>query len=98
MLYMLSRQNQPHACLQFQSVCNEAVECWWEDQHPEWTIFSMGGQHFETLGQIIAFGRDGARSGVDNPVVSLPAVGAGTLCFEQDMSTAHTIIASCSQQ
>ena len=59
-----------HACLQFQSVCDQAVECWWEDQHPEWTIFSLGGQHFETLGQIIAFGRDGARSGMDNPVVS----------------------------
>lgn len=63
-----------HACLQFQSVCDQAVECWWEDDHPGWAIFSLGGQHFETLGQIIAFGRDGGRSGMDNPVVRLPAV------------------------
>ena len=68
-----AERTKAHACLQFQSVCDEAVECWWEDQHPEWMIFSMGGQHFETLGQIIAFGRDGARSGMDNPVVSFSA-------------------------
>lgn len=34
-------------------MCEAAVQCWWEDSHPGWMIFTLGNQHFETLDQII---------------------------------------------
>lgn len=30
-----------------------AFECWWQDQHPGWMIFTLGNNHFESLDQII---------------------------------------------
>ena len=40
-------------CVQVARVCEAAVQCWWEDSHPGWMIFTLGNQHFETLDQII---------------------------------------------
>jgi len=34
-------------------VCEAAVQCWWEDTHPGWMIFTLGNQHFQSLDEII---------------------------------------------
>lgn len=40
-------------CAQVARVCEAAVQCWWEESHPGWMIFTLGNQHFESLDQII---------------------------------------------
>ncbi len=34
-------------------MCEAAVQCWWEDTHPGWMIFTLGNQHFQSLDEII---------------------------------------------
>ena len=57
-------------------VCDAAVQCWWEDSHPGWMIFTLGNQHFETLDQIIQVrGRRlaGFQAGIRVPCTLAPA-------------------------
>ncbi len=39
--------------LQVAEIAEAAFECWWQDQHPGWMIFTLGNNHFESLDQII---------------------------------------------
>ena len=38
---------------QVAEIAEAAFECWWQDQHPGWMIFTLGNNHFESLDQII---------------------------------------------
>ncbi len=39
--------------MQVSEIAEAAFECWWQDQHPGWMIFTLGNNHFESLDQII---------------------------------------------
>ena len=39
--------------VQVSEIAEAAFECWWQDQHPGWMIFTLGNNHFESLDQII---------------------------------------------
>ncbi len=39
------------------------MRLWWEDYHPGWMIFTLGNQHFETLGQIIQYSQSSVIKG-----------------------------------
>ncbi len=39
--------------MQVAEIAEAAFECWWQDQHPGWMIFTLGNNHFESLDQII---------------------------------------------
>ncbi|CAK0731822.1 hypothetical protein CVIRNUC_000047 [Coccomyxa viridis] len=40
---------------QVAEIAEAAFECWWQDQHPGWMIFTLGNNHFESLDQIIKY-------------------------------------------
>ena len=46
-------QSPRPAAAQVARVCEAAVQCWWEDTHPGWMIFTLGNQHFQSLDEII---------------------------------------------
>ena len=39
--------------MQVAEIAEAAFECWWQEQHPGWMIFTLGNNHFESLDQII---------------------------------------------
>ncbi|CAL5224107.1 g6738 [Coccomyxa viridis] len=40
---------------QVAEIAEAAFECWWQEQHPGWMIFTLGNNHFESLDQIIKY-------------------------------------------
>ena len=52
---MLSSALWPYCegAAQVSEIAEAAFECWWQDQHPGWMIFTLGNNHFESLDQII---------------------------------------------
>ncbi|KAK9825886.1 hypothetical protein WJX81_001066 [Elliptochloris bilobata] len=58
-------------------VCEAAVQCWWEDSHPGWMIFTLGNQHFETLDQIIQYSQMEGAAGVVATTMPPPMESSG---------------------
>lgn len=46
------------AALQVASICQEATECWWRDNHSGWMIYARGKRHFETLDQVLGHAQE----------------------------------------
>ncbi|KAK9803793.1 hypothetical protein WJX73_009593 [Symbiochloris irregularis] len=40
---------------QVRTTVQQAVRCWWSDNHEGWMIFTLGGRHFQTLEEIIQY-------------------------------------------
>lgn len=43
------------AAVQVRTTVQQAVRCWWSDNHEGWMIFTLGGRHFQTLEEIIQY-------------------------------------------
>ena len=40
--------------MQAASLCQQATDCWWRDNHSGWMIYARGKRHFDTLDQLVA--------------------------------------------
>ena len=60
--------------MQVAEIAEAAFECWWQEQHPGWMIFTLGNNHFESLDQIIKVqsSSTGTRSSSTNAVKQPP--------------------------
>ena len=39
--------------MQVASICQQATECWWRDNHSGWMIYARGSRQFESLDQVL---------------------------------------------
>ena len=62
---------------QVAEIAEAAFECWWQEQHPGWMIFTLGNNHFESLDQIIKVSSQA--SGRTSP--GRPAAVGGPPCW-----------------